>query len=190
VTARVVALSSKRRVWRAAVTLVARLLVIAAMVGMLLPWFSHVLSGHDGKLAWAVDLAAHWQWLYLAALAVGALVGAAIRRGWLVAFLLAPLPWWSAAPRLDDAEDDHAELALAAVNVHVSTRDATALARWLDSTPVDLVVLSEVSPAFAESLVRLPGFLEQRGQSHFLMRHKAVLLFRGDWRGLRLAPQS
>ena len=36
---------------------------------MLLPWVSHVLSGHDGKIAWAVDLSAHWQWLYLAALA-------------------------------------------------------------------------------------------------------------------------
>lgn len=157
-TSRVLALSSKRRLRRAAVTLFARFLVVAAVVGMLLPWVSHVLSGHDGKIAWAVDLAAHWQWLYLAALAVGALLGATIHRGWLVALLLAPLPWWSAAPRLDDAEDNHAEFAVAAVNVHVSTRDATALARWLDSTTIDLVVVSEVSPAFAESLERLPGF--------------------------------
>jgi endonuclease/exonuclease/phosphatase (EEP) superfamily protein YafD len=152
VSSRVLTLSSKRRLWRAAVALCARFLVVAAVVGMLLPLASHLLSGHDGKIAWAVDLAAHWQWLYLAALAVGALLGVTIHRGWLVALLLAPLPWWSAAPRLDDAEDDHAELAVAAVNVHVSTRDATALARWLDSTSIALLV------AFAKSLERLPGF--------------------------------
>ena len=136
----------------------ARFLVGAAVVGMLLPWVSHVLSGHDGKIAWAVDLAAHWQWLYLAVLTVGALLGATIHRGWLFALLMAPLPWWSAAPRLDDAQIDGVELVVAAVNVHVSTRDATRLADWLASTPADLVVVSEVSPAFAESLERLPGF--------------------------------
>jgi endonuclease/exonuclease/phosphatase (EEP) superfamily protein YafD len=157
VSSRVLTLSSKRRLWRAAVALCARFLVVAAVVGMLLPLASHLLSGHDGKIAWAVDLAAHWQWLYLVGLVVGALLGATIHRGWLFALLLAPLPWWSAAPRLDDAHVDGAELAVAAVNVHVSTRDATALIRWLASTPVDLVVVSEVSPAFAESLQRLPG---------------------------------
>jgi endonuclease/exonuclease/phosphatase (EEP) superfamily protein YafD len=140
------------------VALCTRVLVVGAIVGMLLPWTSHVLSGHDGKIAWAVDLAAHWQWLYLAMLAVGSLLGATIRRGWLFALLLAPLPWWSAAPRMENAVDSRAEIAVAAVNVHVSTRDAAALARWLASTSVDLVVVSEVSPAFAESLERLPGF--------------------------------
>jgi endonuclease/exonuclease/phosphatase (EEP) superfamily protein YafD len=140
------------------VALCARLLVVAAVVGMLLPWISDLLSGHDGRIAWVVDLAAHWQWLYLAMLAVGALLGATIRRGWLFALLLAPLPWWSAAPRLDAAADSDAEIAVAAVNVHVSTRDAAALIGWLASTSVDLVVVSEVSPAFAASLERLPGF--------------------------------
>ena len=112
--------------------LCARLLVVPAVVGMLLPLISHLLSGHDGKIAWAVDLAAHWQWLYLAMLAVGALLGATIHRGWLFALLLAPLPWWSAAPRLDPAVNNRAEIAVAAVNVHVSTRDATppSFAGW------------------------------------------------------------
>ena len=157
-TPRVLALSSKRGLWRAAAARCARFLVTAAAVGMVLPWVSHVLSGYDGRVSWAVDLAAHWQWLYLAGLAVGALLGATIHRGWLFALLLAPLPWWSAAPRLDAAEEHRTELVVAAVNVHVSTRDATALASWLASTAVDLVVVSEVSPAYAESLERLPGF--------------------------------
>jgi hypothetical protein len=158
VTSRVPVQPWSRRFLRAAVALCSRILVVAAVVGMLLPWISHVLSGHDGRIAWAVDLAAHWQWLYLAMLAVGALLGATIRRGWLFALLLAPLPWWSAAPRMENAMDSRAEIAVVAVNVHVSTRDAADLARWLASTSVDLVVVSEVSPAFAESLERLPGF--------------------------------
>lgn len=128
---------------------------------MLLPWISHVLSGHDGYVAWAVDLGAHWQWLYLAMLAVGALLGATVHRGWLASLALAPLPWWSAAPRMDGAADGGAAIAVAAVNVHVSTSDAAALIRWLESTPVDLVVVSEVSPEFAASLARLPGFVHR-----------------------------
>jgi endonuclease/exonuclease/phosphatase (EEP) superfamily protein YafD len=154
----VLTLSSKRLSWRAAVALCARALVVAAVTGMVLPWISHALSGHDGRIAWAVDLAAHWQWLFLTVLVLGALLGATLHRGWLFALLLSPLPWWSASSRMDDAHADGAGLTVAAVNVHVSTRDASALARWLASTWVDLVVVSEVSPAFAASLARLPGF--------------------------------
>jgi endonuclease/exonuclease/phosphatase (EEP) superfamily protein YafD len=150
---------SLRRTWRARLALRARVIAIASALGLALPWLSRALSGREDRFAWAVDLAAHWQWLYLAGLVLGASVAAFHQRRWLFALLLVPLPWWSAAPRLDVAAGGTGtQLTVAAANVYFGTREATALARWLDTVQADLVVLTEVSPAYAAALARLPGF--------------------------------
>ena len=46
----------------------------ACLLGLLLPLLSNALGGTPGALPWLLDLASHWQWLFLAGLALVALV--------------------------------------------------------------------------------------------------------------------
>lgn len=135
----------------------ARVIVVLCALGMILPWISRGLAGRDDRLAWAVDLAAHWQWLYLVGLVVGTLIAASLQRRWFFALLLMPLPWLSAAPRLPADEGAHADFVVASANVYLDTRDPAALIAWLATVNADLVVLLEVSPSYAEALASWPG---------------------------------
>ena len=126
------------------------LLVFALLLPLASPW----LHGRGGHVVWLLDLAVHWQWLH-AIMLVPVVVACALRdRRWLVLGLLSLLPWITAAPRLIDAVPGsaNARFTLISANVHWSTRDPRALAAWLTAAPADVVVILEVSPAYAQAL--------------------------------------
>jgi endonuclease/exonuclease/phosphatase (EEP) superfamily protein YafD len=154
-----IAAASRRNRWWDALARRARIITVLCALGLLLPWITRALAGQDHRVAWALDLAAHWQWLYAAGLLLGSLVAARSWRRWLLALVLLPLPWWSAAPRLPEAAKDAGPvLTIASANVQVGHRDATAVVDWLATTDADVVVLVEVSPVHAAALTALPGY--------------------------------
>jgi endonuclease/exonuclease/phosphatase (EEP) superfamily protein YafD len=134
-----------------------RLLSVCCLIGLLLPLLNGPLSGARGTLPWLLDLASHWQWLFLAGLLLTALLGAWRDRRWLLLLLATPLPWLSAAPILP-AGDGGAELRVASANVHLSATEIAPLSQWLEQTRPDVLVLLEVSPQYATALRQLPGY--------------------------------
>lgn len=127
-------------------------LAVGFALGLAMPGLSHLLAGHYSRLAWTVDLATHFQLFYALGMALCALIAATRRRRWLAMLLLLPLPWLTASARLESAPEAGATFVVAAANVHVSTRDAAPYARWFAQVQPDLIVLTEVSPAFATAL--------------------------------------
>lgn len=116
-------------------------------------------NASPGQSAWWIDLAAHGQ-LYFAAgwtllLILWCLRGGRPRLRWVPLLVLAGLPWLSAAPALETARGDPRAmhvLRIAAANVHVSNHDPDPLIAWLRQHPVDVLVVPELSPAYAEAL--------------------------------------
>jgi endonuclease/exonuclease/phosphatase (EEP) superfamily protein YafD len=147
-----------RPCWRRRLALPAKFLTVLCALATLLPWLSRALAGQENRVAWAIDLAAHWQVLYVAVLLPCALVAAVSQRRWLVALLAALVPWWSASPRLAGAPASGDAFVVAAANVHVDNRDPAALLAWLSVVNPDVVVLTEVSPAFAQALRSMRGY--------------------------------
>lgn len=133
------------------------LLLPTSLVGLLLPWLIPPLASGTGTLPWLLDLAVHWQWLFLSGLLLATTIGTWLDRRWLLLLLATPLPWLSAAPQLP-AGHGGTPLKLVSANVNLDNRDATALIDWLKAEQPELVVLLEVSPEFAQSLQRLHGY--------------------------------
>lgn len=133
------------------------LLTTPSLLGLLLPLLSNSLAGAPGTLPWLLDLASHWQWLFLAGLLLAALLGTWRDRRWLLPLLATPLPWLSAAPALPSGTGGP-ELRVASANVHLGSSDIAPLAAWLLQAQPDLLVLLEVSPPYAEALQQLPGY--------------------------------
>ncbi|MBL8382960.1 MAG: endonuclease/exonuclease/phosphatase family protein [Burkholderiales bacterium] len=145
--------------WRDFVLRRARILALLCAAGLLLPVACALLPAQSGgTLAWLIDLACHWQWLYAAGLVACTLVTALAFRWWLLLLPLAALPWFSAAPRLAAAEPGTPDLVVASANVQWQTGDVRPLARWLADEAPDVVVVIEVSPAFAQELARLAAY--------------------------------
>lgn len=132
----------------------ARWLAAASLAGLATPWLSGLLAGSFGTIAWLVDLASHWQWLYLAILVSACLVLIREDRRWGLALLAVPLPWMTATESAPPSEFEPRipVLTVASANVHFENSDAPPLARWLLEASPDVVVLHEVSPAYAEQL--------------------------------------
>ncbi|HWT16711.1 MAG TPA: endonuclease/exonuclease/phosphatase family protein, partial [Patescibacteria group bacterium] len=132
----------------------ARWLLPPLIVALLLPLASPWLHGRGGRIAWLLDLAVHWQWLYaIAVVPVVMLCGWHDRRWWPLG-LLALLPWWTAPPRLPTTTET-AQLApfrLISANVHLHTASPERLIAWTDAAPADVLVLLEVSPTYARAL--------------------------------------
>ena len=125
------------------------------LIGFALPWLSVAWPTPVGLAGWATDLAAHWQWAYAIAWGVLCLLSARRRRRWLAALPLALLPLWTASPALPIARDDALPtLSIASANVHAGNPDPAPLARWLRTQPVDVVVLVELAPGYADGLER------------------------------------
>ncbi|MDG9923547.1 MULTISPECIES: endonuclease/exonuclease/phosphatase family protein [unclassified Pseudomonas] len=133
------------------------LLALASLLGLLLPLLSGLLAGAHGTLPWLLDLASHWQWLFLAGLMLAVLLGAWFDRRWLLPLLAVPLPWLTAAPELP-AGTGGSELRVASANVYLNSTDIAPLATWLEQARPDLLVLLEVSPQYASALQQLPGY--------------------------------
>jgi len=129
--------------------------LIASLVGALTALPARTLSDSSGQLAWLVDLAAHWQWLYLV---IGATCAAQLLRHrearWAIpALALIILGWISSSPRANTAANgDLPSLTVVSANLHVGNRDTTRLQQWVETIDADVVVIEEVSAAVATQL--------------------------------------
>ena len=132
----------------------ARWLAATSLAGLATPLLSGLLAGSFGTIVWLVDLVSHWQWLYLAVLVPACLVLIREDRRWGFALLAVPLPWMTVSESAPPStfEPLIPVLTVASANVHVEKSDAPPLARWLLEASPDVVVLHEVSPAYAEQL--------------------------------------
>ncbi len=130
----------------------------ACALGLLTPVLTQAPpTGEVERLAWLLDLMAHWQWLFLAGLVLGLLVALFAARRCLFFALLLPLPWWTASPSWPSAQGNHT-LTVASANVHVSTTQAVPLAQWLAQEQPDLVVLLEVSRVLGPQLTSFTAY--------------------------------
>ncbi|GAB2893673.1 endonuclease/exonuclease/phosphatase family protein [Uliginosibacterium flavum] len=140
----------------------ARVLALLCLVGLLLPLASHLLAASDSTLAWLIDLACHWQWLYVCGLLVFGALAAWADRGWACLLLALPLPWLTAAPSAPTLAQGVVVLSVVSANVHLENDDAQSLRRWLGVTRPDVVILLEVSPAYAAGLQGLSDYPHQQ----------------------------
>lgn len=136
--------------------LVRGLFSLSMLGGLLLPLASAWLASTSGSLPWLLDLAVHWQWLFLGGLILSVLLNLRHDRRWLALLLATPLPWLSATAELEPGTG--MELRVASANVNLHSRDIAPLARWLEQTQPDLLILLEVSPHYAQALEQLPGY--------------------------------
>lgn len=133
-------------------------LALLCLLGLLLPLLSHLLADSAGALAWLIDLASHWQWLFLLGLVVFAGLACCCDKRWAVLLLTLPLPWLTASAPTP-ADDLQAQVfAVASANVHLDNRNTEVLATWLAQEKPDVVVLLEVSPAYAQGLRTLRDY--------------------------------
>lgn len=138
----------------------ARLLALGCVVALALPLLFRILPPGEAEpwstLLWLLDLAAHWQWLFALLLVVlCAVIGLAAHRDrrWWALIPLAAAPLWTASPVLPDADaKDLPELTVVVANVQAGNRDPRPLLDWLATAPADIVVLLELSPAYADAL--------------------------------------
>ena len=122
------------------------------LIGLLLPLQRAWMPG-QGSLGWALDLFAHWQPLYALTWLLACALGALRDKRWLLGLPLLALPWCTASPVAPHA-DGPPELVIAVANVNIRQRDPAALLDWLDRQPAHIVVLTELSPDYAEALAR------------------------------------
>ncbi|BAL23688.1 endonuclease/exonuclease/phosphatase family protein [Azoarcus sp. KH32C] len=135
--------------------------LLASVAGSLTAPLTAVLSDSTTRVAWLVDLAAHWQWLYLA---VGVLCGAVLlwrrKHGWAIPALAALFvsgAW--PGPRADTLSPSGTQtLTVVSANIHVGSSDTTPLLNWVESIHADVVVIQEVSPTVAPQLQRWDDF--------------------------------
>lgn len=127
------------------------------MCGLALPLLGRALPPTANTLTWLLDLAAHWQPLYALGWCALCMLCARRARRWLLLAPLALLPLFTASKPLPDATGGTPALIVAAANVHVGNRDPAPLVAWLRAQPVDVVVISELTPEYATALQQQLG---------------------------------
>lgn len=134
-----------------------RWLVLPCAFGLLLPLLGRLWPSSSNMATWLLDLAAHWQPLYATSWLALCLVCAARTWRWLLLAPLALLPLFTASTSLSEASGGAPTLIVAAANLHVGNRDPAPLVAWLRAEPADVVMLSELTPAYADALARKLG---------------------------------
>ncbi|MCB1957091.1 MAG: endonuclease/exonuclease/phosphatase family protein [Rhodocyclaceae bacterium] len=137
-----------------------RLLYGLALLGIASPWLSRAAEASP-TLAWLADLVTHWQFVFvtLAMLAAG-LAWRGLARLAAIAALAPALAglWWLMPPLAPTADTPGSQrLRLLTANVHLDTTDPRALLTWARSQQVDVLMLQEISPAYAQALDTLAG---------------------------------
>ncbi len=125
-------------------------LAALALLGILLPLQRAWFPGQSG-IAWVLDLFAHWQPFYALAWLLSCALLAVGHRYWLWALPLTFLPWFSASRETTGASPS-SELVIVVANVNIHQRDPARLLQWLRDDPANIVVLTELSTAYAEQL--------------------------------------
>ena len=127
----------------------------ASALGALTAMLTPILPNQSEALAWLVDLAAHWQWLYVI---VGIVSGAILlqrssRVPVALAALLVGAGWLSASePAPSASATSQPRFTVASANLKVGQADLEALRRWVDGRGVDVLLLQEVNEASARAI--------------------------------------
>lgn len=127
-------------------------LLLPCGIGLLLPLVGRALMPSAGPLAWVIDLAAHWQWLYAALWLLLCLTAAVQAPHWLLLLPFSLLPLATTSTALPKHDKGAPALVVVAANVHVGNRNPAPLVAWLKQQPADLVILSELSEPYAKAL--------------------------------------
>lgn len=122
-------------------------------------------------LGWPFELFVHFRPQYgvVAALVAGALFALKHRREAVLAALLAVMHLWPAGSGLEAAASapcDGDDLTVVTANLRYRNTDPEPFLTWLAREPADLVLLQEVTPAWAAALEPLVGYPHRR----FLVR--------------------
>jgi endonuclease/exonuclease/phosphatase (EEP) superfamily protein YafD len=128
---------------------------------MLLPMVNYALPKPDGDIAWIVDLGAHWQWLYLTGLLLAGSVATWGHKAWASVFLVVPQLWISVSPQAAASPEKKQVFSVASVNVNLNNQAPEQLIQWVAQEQPDVLVVIEVSPAYAEGLKALVGYPHQ-----------------------------
>ena len=145
--------------WRGFVLRRMRLLAPLCAAGLLAPPLLALLPAESaGGIAWILDLGAHWQWVFAPGLALAAGVAMFADPRWALLLPALALPWLSASPSLPAAAAGTATFGIASANVHMDNQDVRPLAQWLAHEQPDVVVVLEVSPAYAKGLHTLDAY--------------------------------
>jgi endonuclease/exonuclease/phosphatase (EEP) superfamily protein YafD len=134
--------------------------IATSLLGMILPFIAPLFDEWSLRLAWLLDLAAHWQWLYALALFIGIIFGATLNRRILLLLPFMALPSLTAAPQLHTGSWG-GQLTLVSANVELNSHDPSALMRWVRDQEADIVVILEVSPQFSAKLQQTREFPHQ-----------------------------
>jgi len=121
-----------------------------ALLGLLLPLQRAWWPG-SGATAWLLDLASHWQHAYALMWLAACALGAMRCRIWWLGLPVALLPL-ATASRMPSTAAGRADLSVVVANVHDENRDPRALRNWLEQSPADIVVISELTPEFADAM--------------------------------------
>lgn len=138
--------------WRKRLDELSVVVVLVLLVCLLLP-LQRAWAPGSGALAWLLDLGTHWQPYFAGAWVLTCVTGAMRRLRWLWALPLALLPLFTASRKAEHAVGP-ANLIVAAANVKDDNYDPSDLLAWLRRRPVNLLVLTELTPAFAQELHR------------------------------------
>ncbi len=136
---------------RPSVVTVALALAVLCAAGLLLPLLTRVIGEVSPTAAWALDLAAHWQLVFVTGLTISVSLTVFSKPHWGLLLFLIPLPWltaWSTAPD----KGDGAELVVIAANVSVGNSDPAPLVDWIRSEQPDVLAIVEISNGFAKKL--------------------------------------
>ena len=145
---------------------VMRISALLCVLGLLLPLLSHFLAGSNNALSWLIDLASHWQWIFLFGLVICVSVTVWSSMRWAVLLLAVPLPWLTASAHAPASEKTGGLLKVASINVNLSNRDIQPLAAWLSKEQVDVAVVLEVSQEYASRLQALAEYPFKRIAPH------------------------
>lgn len=130
----------------------AKAIAVLCSGGLLLPLVSPFEASLPDSMAWGLDLAVHWQWFFLAGLALALPVLVCARRRWFMLAALLPLPWFAAMPDAVRGADGGDALVVAAANVHVDNEAPDRLVQWVGATKPDVLAILEISDTFAQRL--------------------------------------
>lgn len=137
-------------------------IALISLVGLLLPVVSGYFAGSEGFLIWLIDLAAHWQWLFLMGLVIAGVFSTYRNWRWGALLLAVPAPYLTASEQAPEVEPEDSIFTVASANVSLSNRDPRPLVEWLSDERMDVVALFEVSPDYSAHLGVVPGFAFQK----------------------------
>ncbi len=121
-------------------------LLLASFLGLTSPLLTLLFTESIPKLAWLLDLASHWQWLYGLLLVLSILFLASQQKCWLLALSALALPLFTGSPVLSSATTHTHSFKILSSNVYLDNPDLNRLKVLIDQEQPDVIVLLEFSP--------------------------------------------